>query len=76
MRAHFLQYILLFILVHKSEFLENLIKSYCTRLHFDVVKYSMGTQKLYLPTLKPKERGKWEDCIILFFFKVGTNIVP
>ena len=37
MRAHFLQYIFLFLLVHNSEFLENLIKSYCTRPHFDVV---------------------------------------
>ena len=37
MRAHFLQYIFLFLLVHNSEFLENLIKNYCTRPHFDVV---------------------------------------
>ena len=34
MRAHFLQYIFLFLLGHNSEFLENLIKSYCTRPHF------------------------------------------
>ena len=32
MRAHFLQYIFLFLLVHNSEFLENPIKSYCTRI--------------------------------------------
>ena len=40
MRAHCLQYILiifLFLLEHISEFSENLIKSYCTRPHFDVV---------------------------------------
>ena len=30
-----MQYIFLFLLVHNSEFLENLIKSYCTRPHFD-----------------------------------------
>ena len=36
-RAHFLQYIFLFLLVHNSEFLENLIKSYCTRPHLDAV---------------------------------------
>ena len=33
MRAHFLQVIFLFLLVHNSEFLENLIKNYCTRPH-------------------------------------------
>ena len=33
----FLQYIFLFLSVHNSEFLENLIKNYCTRPHFDVV---------------------------------------
>ena len=36
MRAHFLQHIFLFLLVHDSEFLDNLIKtnkSYCTRPH-------------------------------------------
>ena len=37
MRAHFLQYIFLFRLVNNSEFLENLIKGYCTRPHFYVV---------------------------------------
>ena len=33
MRAHFLQKIFLFLLVHNSEFLENLIKNYCIRPH-------------------------------------------
>ena len=37
MRAHFMQYIFLFLLVHNSEFLGDLIKNYCTRPHFDVV---------------------------------------
>ena len=37
MRAHFMQNIFLFLLVPNSEFLENLIKIYCTRPHFDVV---------------------------------------
>ena len=37
MRAHFLHKILIFILVDNSEFLENLIKKYCFRTHFDVV---------------------------------------
>ena len=37
MRAHFLQNFFLFLLVHKSELLENLIKNYCIRPHFDVV---------------------------------------
>ena len=37
MRAHFLQKIFLFLLVHNAEFLENLIKNYCIRMHFDVV---------------------------------------
>ena len=39
MRAHFLQKIVFFLLVHNSEFLENLIKNYCIRPHnFDLVK--------------------------------------
>ena len=37
MRAHFLQVIFLFLLVHNSEYLENLINKYCTRRHCDVV---------------------------------------
>ena len=36
-RAQFLQKMLLFLLVHNSEFLENLIKNYCVRMYFDVV---------------------------------------
>ena len=31
--SHFLQYIFLFVLVHNSEFVENLINNYCTRPH-------------------------------------------
>ena len=33
MRAHFLQKFFLFLLVHNIEFLENLIKNYCIRMH-------------------------------------------
>ena len=33
MRAHFLLNIFLFLLVHNSQFLENLIKNYCIRTH-------------------------------------------
>ena len=33
----FLQKKILFLLVHNSEFLKNLIKNYCIRTHFDVV---------------------------------------
>ena len=42
MRAHFLQIFFLYLLVHNSDFLENLIKNYCIRPHFDVVYCSMG----------------------------------
>ena len=35
--SFFWQKIFLFHLVHNSEFLENLIKNYCIRTHFDVV---------------------------------------
>ena len=34
MRAHFLQKIVLFLLVHKPEFLENLVKNNCIRTYF------------------------------------------
>ena len=37
MWAHFFQKIVLYLLVHNSEFLENLIKNCCIRPHFDVV---------------------------------------
>ena len=42
MKAHFMQNIFLFLLVHNSEFLEYRIKNYCIRPHFDVDDFDIG----------------------------------
>ena len=55
MRAHVLQNYLLFLLVHNSEFLQNLIKNYCIRPHFDVVYSAEWVKSTVICNLKPAE---------------------